>query len=153
MRSQRSYQQAFPTDRILAVLQQNDGSRFDQRLVRRFSQLHGHLPVGNLVRLDTGALAVVLHVHAPDPSRPMVRVVVGPDGARLATPVDLALWADERPGRPAAPHRAPGRPGRRRHRPAAASSTTPRRRSGSRPARSAQARSAARSLDTAAGVA
>jgi len=44
MRSQRSYQQAFPTDRILAVLQQNDGSRFDQRLVRRFSQLYRDLP-------------------------------------------------------------------------------------------------------------
>jgi len=41
MRSQRSYQRAFPTDRIVAVLKQNDGSRFDQRLVRRFSQLMG----------------------------------------------------------------------------------------------------------------
>jgi len=29
MRSQRAYQQAFPTDRILAVLQRNDGKQFD----------------------------------------------------------------------------------------------------------------------------
>ena len=39
MRSQRAYQQAFPTDRILAVLKRNDGTQFDQHLVRRFVQL------------------------------------------------------------------------------------------------------------------
>jgi putative nucleotidyltransferase with HDIG domain len=97
MRSQRSYQRAFPTDRIVAVLQQNDGARFDQRLVRRFSQLMGIYPTGNLVRLDDGALAVVLRVHAPDPARPMVRVVTGPDGARLPNPYDLPLWVDNAP--------------------------------------------------------
>jgi putative nucleotidyltransferase with HDIG domain len=100
MRSQRSYQQAFPTDRILAVLQQNDGTRFEQRLVRRFSQLMGIYPVGNLVRLDTGALAVVLRIHAPDPARPVVRIIVGPDGERLSTPSDVALWADDSPDGP-----------------------------------------------------
>ncbi|MFO7694743.1 MAG: HD-GYP domain-containing protein [Vicinamibacterales bacterium] len=100
MRSQRNYQRAFPTDRILAVLQQNDGSRFDRRLVRRFSQLLGIYPTGNLVRLADGALAVVLRVHAPDPARPLVRVVAGPDGARLATPRDVALWVDDGPDGP-----------------------------------------------------
>jgi putative nucleotidyltransferase with HDIG domain len=97
MRSKREYQQAFPTDRIIAVLKQHDGARFDQNLVRRFSQLMGIYPVGNVVRLDSGALAVVLRVHAPDPSRPTVRVVVGPDGRRLPAPVDLALWAEYGP--------------------------------------------------------
>jgi len=97
MRSKREYQNAFPTDRIIAVLKQHDGARFDQNLVRRFSQLMGIYPVGNLVRLDTGALAVVLQIHAPDPSRPAVRVITGPHGRRLAVPVDLALWADDSP--------------------------------------------------------
>ena len=100
MRSKRSYQRAFPTDRIIAVLQQNDGMCFDRSLVRRFGQLMGIYPVGNLVRLDTGALAVVLQIHSPDPSRPAVRVIVGPDGQRLATPQDLALWADDDPSGP-----------------------------------------------------
>jgi len=100
MRSQRNYQRAFPTDRILAVLQQNDRRRFDQRLVRRFSQLMGIYPVGNLVRLDDGSLAVVLRAHAPDPSRPAVRVIVDPAGQRLSEPYDLALWTtDVRTGR------------------------------------------------------
>ena len=100
MRSKRAYQQAFPTERILAVLHQNDRQRFDQRLVRRFSQLMGIYPVGNLVRLDNGVLAVVVRTHAPDPSRPAVRVITGLDGKTPATPYDVALWADDGPDGP-----------------------------------------------------
>lgn len=39
MRSQRVYQQGLPTSRILEVLQCNNGSQFDQDLVRRFAAL------------------------------------------------------------------------------------------------------------------
>jgi putative nucleotidyltransferase with HDIG domain len=92
MRSQRAYQQAFPTDRILAVLKKNDGTQFDQHLVRRFTQLVGIYPAGNLVRLDTGAIAVVLKTYAPDPYRPRVRVLMDAAGARLDPPVDIDLW-------------------------------------------------------------
>lgn len=99
MRSQRAYQQAFPTDRILAVLQRNDGTQFDQHLVRRFAQIMGIYPPGNLVRLDTGELAVVVRVCAADPHRPRVRVVVSAAGTRLAQPVDVDLW-DAAPGGP-----------------------------------------------------
>jgi putative nucleotidyltransferase with HDIG domain len=92
MRSQRAYQQSFPTDRILAVLKRNDGSQFDQHLVRRFSQLMGIYPPGNLVRLDSGELAVVLKVYAPDPYRPKVRVLIGTDAQKLVRPYDVNLW-------------------------------------------------------------
>ena len=34
-----------------------------------------HLPAGNLVRLDTGEIAVVLKAYAPDPYRPRVKVL------------------------------------------------------------------------------
>ena len=92
MRSQRAYQQAFPTDRILAVLKRNDGTQFDQNLVRRFVQLLGIYPPGNLVKLSSGEIAVVTHVHAPDPYRPRVRVLVASDGTRLDLPYDRNLW-------------------------------------------------------------
>ena len=92
MRSQRAYQQAFPTDRILAVLRKNDGSQFDQHLVRRFVQLLGIYPPGNLVKLSTGEVGVVTKVHAPDPYRPRVRVLFGRDGALLDPPADRNLW-------------------------------------------------------------
>jgi putative nucleotidyltransferase with HDIG domain len=92
MRSQRVYQPAFPTDRILAVLQHNDGTQFDQNLVRRFVQLVGIYPAGNLVRLDTGEIAVVLKAYAPDPYRPQVRILLGADRQPLPQPEDLNLW-------------------------------------------------------------
>ena len=96
MRSQRAYQQAFPTDRILAVLKRNDGKQFDQHLVRRFVQLIGIYPVGNLVRLNTGEIAVVMKVYAPDPYRPQVRVLIDRDGKRLDLPYDVNLWETTR---------------------------------------------------------
>jgi putative nucleotidyltransferase with HDIG domain len=92
MRSQRTYQGAFPTDRILAVLQKNEGAQLDKHLVRRFTQLLGIYPPGNLVKLSTNEIAVVLRVHAPDPHRPRVRVLFDADGARLDLPFERNLW-------------------------------------------------------------
>lgn len=99
MRSQRHYQKAFPTDRILAVLKRNDGQQFDQHLVRRFVQLLGVYPVGNLVRLNTGEIAVVVTTYAPDPYRPHVRVLFDKEGKRLETTYSVNLW-DGGPGMP-----------------------------------------------------
>jgi putative nucleotidyltransferase with HDIG domain len=99
MRSQRAYQQSFPTDRVLEVLKRNNGEQFDRHLVRRFAQLVGIFPVGNLVRLDSGEIAVVLKVYAPDPHRPQVRVLFDRDGNRLTLTRDLNLWesSDDEP--------------------------------------------------------
>ena len=97
MRSQRKYQQAHPSDRVLEVLKRNDGQQFDQHLVRRFAQLVGIYPAGNAVRLDTGELAVVVTVYAPDPHRPHVRVVIDRAGGRVEHPYDVNLW-EQQPG-------------------------------------------------------
>jgi putative nucleotidyltransferase with HDIG domain len=102
MRSQRAYQESFPTDRILQVMKRNDGMQFDQHLVRRFVQLVGIYPAGNLVRLNTGEVAVVVKVHAPDPYRPAVRVLIDRAGKRLDRGYELNLWeTSDDPERPA----------------------------------------------------
>jgi putative nucleotidyltransferase with HDIG domain len=101
MRSQRRYQQSFPTERILEVLKRSDGQQFDQHLVRRFVQLIGIYPAGNMVRLNTGEIAVVVKVYAPDPYRPQVRVLFDRTGSRLDLTYDVNLWeADNDPDRP-----------------------------------------------------
>jgi putative nucleotidyltransferase with HDIG domain len=101
MRSQRAYQQAFPSDRIVEVLRRNDGRQFDRHLTRRFVQLIGIYPPGALVRLDTGHLAVVLKVHALDPYRPQVRIVTDTKGVKLDQTYELNLWErDHRDDRP-----------------------------------------------------
>ncbi len=95
MRSQRAYQGSLPTERILEVMRRADGHQFDQHLVRRFTQLLGIYPPGNLVLLDDGAIAVVLQVHAPDPHRPRVRLIMDSKRRRLLTPVDVNLFEDQ----------------------------------------------------------
>ena len=107
MRSQRAYQQAFPSDRILEVMKRNDGQQFDQHLVRRFTQLLGIYPPGNLVRLDDGA-------HG------------GGDGRARARAVQAARQGDRRRRRASSstrrtksicgkrPHESPGRRASRR---------------------------------------
>ena len=92
MRSQRAYQQAFPTDRVLAVLKKDDGAHFDAQLVRRFVQLLGIYPPGTLVKLTSGATAVVTRIHAPDPYRPRVKVLFQPDGTAYDLPPERNLW-------------------------------------------------------------
>ena len=52
----------------------------------------GLYPVGSLVRLNTGAYAVVLRPSPDDPRRPRVRVVYSPDARRLDMPYDIDLW-------------------------------------------------------------
>ena len=107
MRSQRKYQQSHPTDRILEVLRRNDGLQFDQNLVRRFAQLIGIYPVGNLVKLNTGEIAVVTAIYAPDPRRPQVRVIIDRETARLEFPYEINLWetqaVDDKPSSIVAP--------------------------------------------------
>ena len=101
MRSNRAYQGAHPTDRILAVLEQKDGQQFDQHLVRRFCQLLGVYPPGTIVRLDTGEVAVVVRTHAEQPRRPSIRIVISDEGKRLAAPRHVALWNEDESEGPA----------------------------------------------------
>ncbi len=91
MRSKRQYQGAFPAERILTVLKRSEGKEFEPHLVRRFVQLMGLYPVGSVVKLNTGACAVVVHPRTDDMSRPRVRVVFDADGRRLAVPYDINL--------------------------------------------------------------
>jgi len=92
MRSQRAYQQAFPTDRVLAVLKKDDGAQFEAQLVRRFVQLLGIYPPGTLVKLTSESVAVVTRIHAPDPYRPRVKVLFAPDGSQYNVPFEHNLW-------------------------------------------------------------
>ena len=91
MRSHRAYQESFPTDRILEVLKRNGGLQFDQHLVERFTQLMGIYPPGDLVKLDTGELGVVVRVNPDDPYRPHVRVIAEATGEKLPRPYDVNL--------------------------------------------------------------
>ena len=63
----------------------NNGQQYDRHLVRRFTHLMGVYPPATLVRLSDGSVGIV--VDASGAGAPVVKVILGPDGARLDVPI------------------------------------------------------------------
>lgn len=90
-------------DEAIRQLRDSESGAYDRVLVRAFVNMMGIYPVATLVILDTGEMAVVV---APSPNpraihRPMVRIVAGPDGERLADgPIRDLTEVDPETGRP-----------------------------------------------------
>jgi len=92
LRSNRIYRQGLPSDRITAIMTQKDSPAFDGKLRRRFINLMGIFPVGTLVQLATGEIALVTHEHPSDPFRPQVKVLRDASGATPEEPWLLNTW-------------------------------------------------------------
>ncbi len=97
LRSTRPYRKGLATDRIRNIMGEQGNPAFNQPLLKRFVNLMGLFPVGNLVRLDTDELAVVSAEHPTDPFRPQVKILTDKTGARLEAPLLVDTW--ERDGR------------------------------------------------------
>jgi hypothetical protein len=65
---------------------------FNQTLLKRFVNLMGLFPVGNLVRLNTDELAVVTAEHPTDPFRPQVKIIMDEKGEVLEEPLLVNTW-------------------------------------------------------------
>jgi putative nucleotidyltransferase with HDIG domain len=92
LRSNRPYRQGLATARIRAIMGEQGNPAFNQTLLKRFVNLMGLFPVGNLVRLSTDELAVVTAEHPSDPFRPQVKIIAGPTGELLEEPVLANTW-------------------------------------------------------------
>ena len=92
LRSNRVYREGLPSDRIKAIMTQKDSTAFNTPLLRRFINLMGIFPVGTLVRLTSGEVAVVTHEHPSDPFRPQVKVLQDAEGRTLEDPPLLNTW-------------------------------------------------------------
>src|SRR2546427_2379731 len=97
LRSNRPYRQSLATARIRAIMGEQENPAFNQVLLKRFVNLMGLFPVGNLVRLSTDELAVVTAEHPTDPFRPQVKILVDAKGQTLEEPFLINTW--ERDGR------------------------------------------------------
>ena len=97
LRSTRPYRKGLATDRIRSIMGEQGNPAFNQPLLKRFVNLMGLFPVGNLVRLNTDELAVVSAEHPTDPFRPQVKILTDRTGARLEEPLLANTW--ERDGR------------------------------------------------------
>ena len=92
LRSNRPYRQGLATARIRAIMGEQGNPAFNQTLLKRFVNLMGLFPVGNLVRLNTDELAVVTAEHPSDPFRPQVKIISDPKGGLLEDPVLANTW-------------------------------------------------------------
>ena len=92
LRSKRVYREGMPSDRIRAIMTHKDNPAFNAQLLRRFINLMGLFPVGTLVRLHAGEVALVTHEHPTDPFRPQVKVLLDAAGAPVELPGLVNTW-------------------------------------------------------------
>ena len=92
LRSTRAYRKALPTDRIRSIMGEQDNPAFNSVLLKRFVNLMGLFPVGNLVRLSTDELAIVTAEHPSDPFRPQVKIISDRQGNMLEEPLLTNTW-------------------------------------------------------------
>ncbi|HSJ50406.1 MAG TPA: HD-GYP domain-containing protein [Actinomycetota bacterium] len=88
--SKRSYRKPEERRQALSLLQAGAGRSFDPRVVRTFVRMVGIFPVGSLVELANGEVAVVVRNHERLLARPIVRLVLDARG-NAAEPVELDL--------------------------------------------------------------
>src|SRR3954451_2043895 len=102
LRSNRPYREGMATVRIRSIMGEQGNPAFNQLLLKRFVNLMGLFPVGTLVRLTRGEIAVVNAEHPSDPFRPQVNILVDRSSATLDTPLLANTW--ERDSRGDHPH-------------------------------------------------
>jgi putative nucleotidyltransferase with HDIG domain len=92
LRSTRPYRKGLATERIRNIMGEQGNPAFNQVLLKRFVNLMGLFPVGNLVRLNTDELAVVTAEHPSDPFRPQVKIISDSKGGILEEPLLTNTW-------------------------------------------------------------
>lgn len=91
MTSDRPYRAAISPSVALRQLYDQSGSQFDPALVSAFIRTVGIYPVGTLVRLESGHLAVVESVHPDNLLNPVVRVIFHAGRMQYVAPVEVDL--------------------------------------------------------------
>src|SRR3954470_15701286 len=92
LRSNRPYREGMANVRIRNIMGERGNPAFNQVLLKRFVNLMGLFPVGNLVRLSTEELAVVTAEHPTDPFRPQVKIITDGKGDVLENPLLTNTW-------------------------------------------------------------
>ena len=94
--SKRSYRKPEERRQALSLLQAGAGRSYDPRVVRTFVRLLGVFPVGSLVQLSGGDIAVVIRNHEQLLARPTVRLILDRHGS-ATDPLEIDL-AERDPG-------------------------------------------------------
>ena len=71
----RCYKVGMPPTAAFRILLQGAGTQFDEELVRKFIKCMGVHPIGTLVKLQSGRLAIVVERNDQSPLQPKVKVI------------------------------------------------------------------------------
>lgn len=91
MISQRPYRRALSSSTALRQIYEQSGKQFDPNLVASFVKTIGIYPVGSLVRLESGHLAIVDQQNGENLLQPIVRVVYHAGRRQYLMPVRVDL--------------------------------------------------------------
>lgn len=91
MTSDRPYRSAMSPTAALRQLYEGGGQAYDPALVAALVKTVGVYPVGTLVLLESGHLAVVHALHASDPRAPVVTVIYHAARQHYITPIRVDL--------------------------------------------------------------
>jgi HD-GYP domain-containing protein (c-di-GMP phosphodiesterase class II) len=88
----RPYNRLHLPSEAINIIRKMAGIDFDPILVKHFSAIIGLYPIGSLVKLNNGDIALVLQPNAEDPTHPRVRVIADAQGTKYdeITLVDLS---------------------------------------------------------------
>lgn len=92
--SQRPYAEAISTHQALQQLNRWKGTSFHEALTEQFIQCIGIFPIGSLVELNTGDVAVVIGQHKVRRLKPKIMLLLDPDKRPYQYPATLDLISD-----------------------------------------------------------
>jgi len=91
MTTHRPFRREIRPDKAVAVLMQGRGKAYDPGITKSLVAMLGIYPMGAVVRLDDGVLAVVYRVNNDDLLHPRVKVLADDQGRWLESPEILDL--------------------------------------------------------------
>lgn len=83
MTSDRCYHKGIPASQALSVLYKEQTNHYDAELVQQFIHMVGIYPVGSLVQMNNGQLALILSVNEEHKLEPVVELLTDPEGKRI----------------------------------------------------------------------
>ena len=89
--TKRCYRHLIPPAEAIKMIYEWSENKFERELVQKFIKCIGIYPVGSLVRLESGMLAVVFDHSTDDLLRPLVRVVYDTKKERIVMPYVIDL--------------------------------------------------------------
>ena len=98
MTNMRTYAETLSMHDAIRSLYRWKGTQFHEPLVEQFVQAIGVFPVGSMVELSSGEIAIVVSHNRVRRIKPRVLLLTGPDKTRLSKPTQLdLLYAPEQP--------------------------------------------------------